>query len=353
MAGKRVYRWGEDGIFGISDRAQHLCFALAMWNGNDDRLKERLFGLSGPQGNHGEDVKEYYYYLDNVPSHAYMHALYKYPQRAFPYQELLDVNRERDRSQPEYELIDTGIFDDDAYFDIEIEYAKASPTDMLIRVHATNRGREAHELTLLPTLWFRNEWCWREGIERSTIEQREHHGGICAAAAHQANLGTYYFYARECDALLFTENETNFDALYGIPNRTPFVKDGIERYIVHGESAAVNDRLHGSKMAAHYRLTIEPGERKSIDLRLSSSVHEHPFGERFDATVAARKSEADEFYEEINPFHADGEARRVQRQAFAGLLWSKQFYHYNVPAVAARRSAAAATAAGALGRTQP
>ncbi|HEY5339845.1 MAG TPA: hypothetical protein VIK27_02370, partial [Candidatus Aquilonibacter sp.] len=214
ISGKRVYRWGEDGIFGISDRNGHLCFALTMWNGNDDRLKERLFGLSGPQGNHGEDVKEYYYYLDNVPSHAYMRALYKYPHAAFPYQQLLDENRKRSRHDPEYELIDTGIFDGDAYFDVEVEYAKAAPDDLLVRVNATNRGTAAHTLVLAPTLWFRNEWCWREGIERPSIEQRHHRHGVHTALAHHANLGDFWFYARDAQTLLFTENETNFEALY-------------------------------------------------------------------------------------------------------------------------------------------
>jgi hypothetical protein len=330
MASKRVYRWGEDGIFGISDRQQHLCFALALWNGNDDRLKERFFGLSGPQGNHGEDVKEYYYYLDNVPSHAYMRALYKYPQAAFPYQQLLDENRRRTRAQPEYELIDTGIFDDDAYFDVEIEYAKATPNDLLIRIHATNRGAQERELTLLPTLWYRNEWSWREGLEHAEIAQHDAPPGTLAAMTHHSALGTYWFYARDAHELLFTENETNFEALYGVPNVTPYVKDGIERYIVHGERGAVSDGRRGSKLSAHYRLTIAPGERRSIDLRLADRAHEHPFGDAFVATIAERAAEADAFYEQVNPFHADVEARRVQRQAFAGLLWSKQYYHYNV-----------------------
>jgi hypothetical protein len=213
MASKRVYRWGEDGIFGISDINQHLCFALSMWNGNDDRIKERFFGLSGPQGNHGEDVKEYYYYLDNVPSHAYMRALYKYPHAAFPYQQLLDENRRRSREESEYELIDTGIFDDDAYFDVEIEYAKAAPDDILVRVHATNRGKVPHALRLLPTLWFRNEWTWREGIERPSIEFRDRVNGVHVALAHHANLGDFHLYAKDASALLFTENETNFRAL--------------------------------------------------------------------------------------------------------------------------------------------
>jgi hypothetical protein len=330
MASKRVYRWGEDGIFGISDINQHLCFALSMWNGNDDRIKERFFGLSGPQGNHGEDVKEYYYYLDNVPSHAYMRALYKYPHAAFPYQQLLDENRRRSREESEYELIDTGIFDDDAYFDVEIEYAKAAPDDILVRVHATNRGKVPHALRLLPTLWFRNEWTWREGIERPSIEFRDRVNGVHVALAHHANLGDFHLYAKDASALLFTENETNFRALWGADNRTARTKDGIERALIHGERDAIDD-VRGTKVSALYPMMLEPGEDRTIELRLSKAFMSEPFGEAFDATFAARIEEADAFYEEINPFHADVEARRVQRQAFAGLLWTKQFYHYNLP----------------------
>jgi len=330
IAHKRVYRWGEDGIFGISDINQHLCFALSMWNGNDDRIKERLFGLSGSQGNHGEDVKEYYYYLDNLPSHAYMRALYKYPHAAYPYRALIDENHRRGRSQSEYELIDTGIFDSNAYFDVEIEYAKASFDDILIRIRATNRGAAAHVLHLLPTLFFRNEWSWREGIERSSIELRRNVRGIHALVAHQANLGEYWFYAKDAAAMLFTENETDFESLYGVPNRTPRTKDGIDRYLVHGETAAVDD-MRGTKVGAHYPMTLEAGETRTIELRLSKATHDPPFGSAFDETFAKRVEEADAFYEEINPFHADVEARRVQRQAFAGLLWTKQFYHYNIP----------------------
>lgn len=330
MASKRVYRWGEDGIFGISDRSQHLCFALAMWNGKDDRLKERLFGLSGPQGNHGEDVKEYYYYLDNVPSHAYMRALYKYPQQAFPYRQLIEENARRGRQDPEYELIDTGVFDNDEYFDVEVEYAKANPSDILIRIHVTNNGPRDATIVLLPTLWYRNEWTWREGVEHAAIEQRHAHHGVHAAFTRHAMLGEYWFYARGAKALLFTENETNFEALFGVANRAPYVKDGIERYIVHDEHGAINAQQRGTKVSAHYELMLAGGERRSVELRLCAQMHEHPFGDAFDTMVATRAEETDAFYEEINPFQADVEARRIQRQAFAGLLWSKQFYHYNV-----------------------
>ncbi len=330
ISDKRAYRWGEDGIFGISDMHQHLCFSLALWNGDDDRIKERFFGLTGTQGNHGEDVKEYYFYLDNTPTHSYMRALYKYPHAAFPYKELIDVNRSRSRAESEYELIDTGIFDNDAYFDVEIEYAKASPTDMLIRISATNRSQHAHDLHLLPTLFFRNEWTWREGIEPSTIVQGESNESIAHAVAHQNNLGSYHLYAQDPSALLFTGNETNFEALYGVPNRVPHVKDGIQRYLVHGEADAIDPDGKGSKMSAHYQMTIAGGERHTVQLRLSKDELAAPFGD-FDELFKLRVAEADEFYEVINPFSSDVEARRAQRQAFAGLLWSKQFYHYNVP----------------------
>ncbi len=326
---KRVYRWGEDGIFGISDHSQHLCFALALWNENDDRLKERLFGLTGPQGNHGEDVKEYYYYLDNVPSHAYMRALYKYPHAAFPYQNLIDENHRRSRLDPEYELVDTGVFERSAYFDVEVTYAKAAPDDILIRISATNRGETPHALHLLPTLWFRNEWTWRDGISRPRIELRHHVHGIHAALLQSPNLGDYWFFAQGARALLFSENETNFKELYGIENRAPRTKDGIERFIVHGEAGAIDD-MQGTKVSAHYPMALQPGESRTIELRLCATMQDPPFGDAFDGVFEKRLAEADAFYDEVNPFHADVEARRVQRQAFAGLLWSKQFYHYNV-----------------------
>ncbi len=331
MASKRVYRWGEDGIFGISDVSQHLCFALALWNGNDDRLKERFFGLTSNQGNHGEDVKEYYFFLDNVPSHSYMRALYKYPHTAFPYRQLIDENGRRTRMDPEYELIDTGIFDDDRYFDIEIEYAKAAPNDILIRITAMNRSREPHDLHLLPTLWFRNEWSWREGIERPSIVQHDTTREYVALVAQHPGLGDYHLYAENPAQMLFTENETNFEALWGIGNRTPFVKDGIERFIVHGETTAVNPQSSGTKVSAHYPMTLGAGEHRTVLLRLSEKSNDRPFGAMFDGIFVKRLEEADIFYDEINPFHSDIETRRVQRQAFAGLLWSKQFYHYHVP----------------------
>jgi hypothetical protein len=330
IADKRVYRWGEDGIFGISDMHQHLCFALSMWNGEDDRIKERFFGLTGTQGNHGEDVKEYYYYLDSTPTHSYMRAVYKYPHAPFPYRDLVETNRKRSRLESEYELIDTGIFESNDYFDVQVEYAKASPTDILIRISATNRSTNAHDLHLLPTLYFRNEWTWRNGIEPSTLRQGANVGAVAHVVAHQHNLGDYHFYVRDASALLFTGNETNFEALYGVPNRSTYVKDGIQRYVIHGESDAINPDGSGSKVSAHYQVRLAGGETRSIQLRLSKEEHAGPF-EEFDDVFELRLTEADEFYEVINPFSSDVEARRTQRQAFAGLLWSKQFYHYHVP----------------------
>ncbi len=330
VASKRVYRWGEDGIFGISDNQQHLCFALAMWNGNDDRLKERFFGLTGNQGNHGEDVKEYYWYLDNLPSHAYMKALYKYPHRAFPYKQLLDENARRTRLDPEYELVDTGIFDENRYFDVQIEYAKADTNDILVRITVTNRGGEPHDLQLLPTLWYRNEWSWREGIPIPAITGQPKHSGYEWAIASEQHLGDMHFYAEAPARMLYTENETNFQALWNVANRTRFAKDGIERCIVHGDDSAVSREAHGTKVSPHYPLSLAAGESRVIRLRLSASSHDEPFGAGFDEVFANRIEEADAFYEEINPFRADVEARNVQRQAFAGLLWSKQFYHYNI-----------------------
>jgi hypothetical protein len=327
---KRVYRWGEDGIFGISDMNQHLCFALSLWNGNDDRLKERFFGLTGNQGNHGEDVKEYYFFLDNLPTHAYMRALYKYPHAAFPYNALLEENRRRGRMDPEFELLDTGVFDEDRYFDVYVEYAKATSTDILIRITATNRSSDAHDLHLLPTLWYRNEWVWREGIERPSIIEHRRTNDFAHFVAHHSVMGDYHFYANGQPTSLFTENETNFQALYGIANTHQHVKDGFDRFLVHGELGAVNNEGRGTKVAAYHRVSLAGGASHTIELRLSNVAHAHPFGTAFDETFAKRIEETDAFYEEVNPFSSDVEARRVQRQAFAGLLWSKQFYHYNI-----------------------
>ena len=330
IADKRVYRWGEDGIFGISDLHQHLCFSLTLWNGKDDRLKERFFGVTGTQGNHGEDVKEYYYYLDSTPTHSYMKALYKYPHAAFPYKDLLDVNRRRTRLESEYELIDTGVFDENHYFDVQIEYAKASGLDILVRITATNRSTAPHDLHLLPTLFFRNEWTWRSGIDPSTIVRHDSDGAAPYCIAHQNNLGDYHWYAEDPNEILVTGNETNFQELYGILNRAPHVKDGIQRYLIRGERDAVSPEGAGSKASAHYDLRLQGGETRTVRLRLSKDPNAAPFDD-FDDLFQQRIEEADEFYEVINPFSSDVEARRTQRQAFGGLMWTKQFYHYHVP----------------------
>jgi hypothetical protein len=325
----RAYRWGEDGIFGICDDHQQLCFAPAFWNGADALIKERFFGLTGHQGNHGEDVKEYYYYLDNVPSHAYMTALYKYPQRAFPYAELLDVNARRTRLDPEFELIDTGILDDDAYFDIEVAYAKRSPNDVLVRITATNRGKEPATLHLIPQLWFRNEWSWAPGaVKPSIIVDAERPNALLAT--HQV-LGQYRLHYAGDPELLFTENETNYATLYGVPNGQPYVKDGINRAVVHGERAAVNPAGTGTKVGLRYALSLEPGAAESIELRLTeASDMQEGIDATFDSTFKERKWEADRFYAALNPYPASDEMRQIQRGAFAGMLWSKQFYFYVV-----------------------
>ena len=329
-ARSRAYRWGEDGLGGISDNHGRLCFALALWNGRDPILKERLFGLTGPEGNHGEDVKEYYFFLDSTPTHSSMTYLYKYPQRAFPYAELVEESRRRDRRAPEYELLDTGVFDDDRYFDVSIEYAKAGPDDILVRISATNRGPDAAPLCLLPTLWFRNTWSWTPGAERPVLREIRSSASHATVEARHASLGTRWIHCDGAPELLFTENESNARRLWGTPNAGPYTKDGINDYVVAGDAQAVNSARVGTKMAALYRLTIAPGETVSVDLRLCDAPVAAPFGAEFEATLAARHREADEFYATVIPSTLSDDARHVMRQAFAGLLWSKQFYHYDV-----------------------
>ncbi len=325
-ARSKVYRWGEDGLGGISDRQQHICFALALWNGHDPFLKERLFGLTGSQGNHGEDVKEYYWYLDATPTHSYMKFLYKYPQAAYPYQQLVEENQRRGREALEYELLDTGVFAEDRYFDVFVEYAKAAPEDILIQVTVANRGPEAATLELLPTLWFRNTWAWGEDERRPVMRQV---GDGVIELEHWYH-GTRRLYCEGAGELLFTENETNKQRLFGAANETPFVKDGINDYIVHGNRDAVNPERVGTKAAARYSLTLQPGETKTIKLRLTDLKLEKPFGKAFAQTFDERLREADEFYQKLAPADLSGDARNVQRQAFAGLMWSKQFYHYDL-----------------------
>jgi glycogen debranching enzyme len=327
----RAYRWGEDGIAGICDDQQILCFALALWNGADPILKERLFGLTNLEGNHGEDVKEYYFYLDSTPTHSYMKYLYKYPQRAYPYEDLVVTNRARTRTDFEYELLDTGVFDDDRYFDVVVEYAKAAPEDLLVRITATNRGAEAATLHLLPTLWFRNTWSWGTDGPRAELRQTKGPWADSVVMASHAELGQLRLWCKGSPELLFTENETNCCRVFGGVNPRPWVKDSIHDYVIHGHASAVNPAARGTKAAAHYVLLIAPGSSQEIRLRLTADLtSREPFGPEFDRTFEARVREADEFYASITPLSASDEEARVVRQALAGLLWSKQFYYYDV-----------------------
>jgi hypothetical protein len=349
QARSRAYRWGEDGLAGISDDKQRLCFALALWNGKDPILKERLFGLTNSEGNHGEDVKEYYFYLDSTPTHSYMKYLYKYPQGAFPYTDLVQQNCQRTRHELEYELLDTGIFDGDRYFDVFVEYAKAGPEDILVQITAANRGPETAELHVLPTLWFRNDWSswtvkpsWTaKPAEKPGLEQIESPVGTRMIAATHPVLGVYYLYCDGDVPLLFTDNATNNNRLFpNYPNASPYVKDGINNCVVHGQQEAVNPDRHGTKVAAHYRLTIGPGQSAKVRLRLSnlpvagqstgSERDSFPFGPAFDDTMAARLREADQFYASVIPSSLDDDAANVMRQSLAGMLWSKQFYYYDL-----------------------
>jgi hypothetical protein len=332
-ARSRVYRWNEDGLAGISDRNQHICFALALWNGRDPILKERLFGLAGGEGNHGEDVKEVYFYLDSTPTHSYMKMLYKYPHAAFPYADLINENRRRGHFDFEYELLDTGVFNENRYFDVFVEYAKADPDDILIQITVVNRGSNSEICHVLPTLWLRNTWSWGypagpmgDTPEKPVLQKMT---SEIIRAAHSA-AGTYYLYAEEAAEWLFTENETNVKRLYGSANGTPYVKDAFHRYIIDGETKAINPEQTGTKTAAHYTKTLSGGERWTLRLRLSKSAHAEPF-ERFADLMAQRQAESDEFYTTIHPPQLDEEACRVQRQAFAGMLWSKQLYYYDIP----------------------
>ena len=333
-ARSRAYRWGEDGLLGISDRQGRLCFALALWNGGDPILKERLFGLTGPEGNHGEDVKEAYFYLDSTPTHSYLKALYKYPQAEFPYERLVRENRERGKADAEFELADTGIFDDSRYFDVTAEYAKAGPEDILARVTVANRGPEDATLHLLPTLWFRNTWSWGREGEGYTDRPELRRAGPAAIEADHPTIGRYELVAEPAvdgaPELLFTENETNFARLYGAPNPQPYVKDAFDRVVVHGETGAVNPAGVGTKAAFHYVLRVPAGDERVVRLRLRTPERAKPFGPAFDRTVAQRIREADAFYAERFPEAATRDERGVLRQGYAGLLWSKQFYHYVV-----------------------
>jgi hypothetical protein len=320
----RAYRWGEDGLGGISDDGQRLCFAVALWNGRDPILKERAFGLTNSEGNHGEDVKEYYFYVDSTPTHSYMKYLYKYPQREYPYADLIETNRRRTRDDFEYELLDTGAFDEDRYFDVFVEYAKAGPEDILVRISVHNRGPEAAQLHLLPTLWFRNTWSWGEDVPRPILREA---GG--AVSASHPELGDYTLSCDGARDLLFTENDSNTERLWGQPGATPYVKDAFHRCIVGGDRSAVNPAKTGTKAAAHWVLNVPAGGCQVVRLRLAAGAAGDPFGS-FDDLFRQRLADADEFYERITPPAMGEDERRVHRQALAGMLWTKQFYYYDV-----------------------
>ena len=337
-ARSRAYRWGEDGLAGISDDEQHLCFALALWNGKDPILKERLFGLTNSEGNHGEDVKEYYFYLDSTPTHSYMKYLYKYPQAAYPYADLVETNRRRSKDDMEYELLDTGVFNGDRYFDVFVEYAKDGPEDILVRITVANRGPEAAELHVLPTLWFRNNWAsWIAESNRTpkkpNLKQIVATTGTSAIAATHPLLGEFILSCEGEVPLLFTENETNHERLFpGQKNESPFVKDGINDCVVQGNKNAVNPGKQGTKVAADYRVTIDAGQTQLLRLRLSKSSPDQQresFGKQFDEIFTNRLHEADEFYKSITPPSVSEDAAKVMRQALAGMLWSKQFFFFD------------------------
>ena len=325
QARSRAYRWGEDGLAGISDDKQQLCFAIALWNGRDSILKERLFGLTNREGNHGEDVKEYYFYLDSTPTHSYMKYLYKYPQQEFPYRDLVDTNGQRSREEFEYELLDTGVFDADRYFDVFVEYAKAGPEDILIRISVHNRGPETATIHLLPTLWFRNTWSWDKNIAKPVLRKGER-GTIIST---HAQLGDHLLYCEGSPDLLFTENESNASRLWGQSNPSPYVKDAFHNYVISGDQAAVNPSRTGTKAAAHYRLDVPEGGDMVVRLRLSAKPTADPFG-TFENVFAARLADADEFYNRITPASLSEDERRVHRQALAGMLWTKQFYYFDL-----------------------
>ena len=321
----RAYHWGEDGLAGISDDKQHLCFAVALWNEQDPILKERLFGLTNSEANHGEDVKEYYFYIDSTPTHSYMKYLYKYPQREYPYRDLVETNRGRSRHEMEYELLDTGIFDNDRYFDVFVEYAKAGPEDLLVKIVVYNRGPEAARLRVLPTLWFRNTWSWGEDDRKPSLRAA---GPKTVEATHHA-LGNYRLICDGSPTLLFTENESNAQRLWGQPNASPHVKDAFHEWVVNGRTEAVNPARVGTKAAAHYGVTVPAGGSHTIRLRLLAGTSQPTFDD-FDQIFESRVQEANEFYDRITPKTLTEDERRVHRQALAGMLWSKQFYYFDL-----------------------
>jgi len=328
QARSRAYRWGEDGLAGVSDDKQLLCLSVALWNERDPLLKERLFGLTNSQGNHGEDVKECYYYLDATPTNSYLKMLYKYPQREFPYQDLVATNGSRGKADPEYELIDTGIFDDNRYFDVFVEYAKASPEDMLIQITVHNRGPDEARLHVLPTLWFRHTWSWAGGTEHPTLQAYTGGPGGSAVRVEHSELGTRWLYAEQQVPVLVTENETNNERVFGSPNDTTYVKDGIDRAVVHDEEETVNPEGTGTKAALDYVLTIPAEGSATIRMRLMDAMSTNPF-EGFDELMHTRRSEADEFYAGVFAGDLSEDERLVGRQAMAGMLWSKQYYGFD------------------------
>jgi hypothetical protein len=329
MARVRAYRWGEDGILGLCDNHQRLCLAPVFWNERDPIVKERFYGLGGHQGNHGEDVKEYWWYLDALPSHAYLKALYRYPHAAFPYDDLRDENARRGRSAREYELVDTGIFDGGEFFDITVEYAKRGVEDILMRITATNRGGAAAPLHVLPQLWFRNEWSWRAGIPRPTIAETDGERG--PLIAEHATLGRrYLFHDGAASEAFFTENDTDFERAFGVASPSPYVKSGIDRAVRGEDRDGINPSRTGSKAALHYHWTIQPGATRTVRVRLTDDAHASGVDDTFDATFDAREAEADIFYSHAGGKPIDAEATTIQRRAFAGLIWTEQFYNYVV-----------------------
>ena len=337
QARSRAYHWGEDGLGGICDQKQRLCFALALWNGRDPIIKERLFGLTNSEGNHGEDVKEYYFYLDSTPTHSYMKYLYKYPQAAYPYDQIIAQNRVRGRNELEYELLDTGVFDEDRYFDVFVEYAKIGPEDILIQITVANRGPESATLQVLPTLWFRNDWSWGGDSEVPRLNRLPQPNRATVIAATHASMGQRFLYCEGSPKLLFTNNETNTERLFAVANASPYVKDGINNYVVNGNLDAINPTESGTKVSAQYLLTIDAGQSKTVSLRLSDVAPQvlfattpEPFGSAFSTLLQTRHTEADDFYESLSPASFSVDEQRIMRQALSGMLWSKQFYFYDL-----------------------
>ncbi|MDZ7831497.1 MAG: hypothetical protein U5L07_07075 [Desulfobacterales bacterium] len=335
-ARSRAYRWGEDGLAGICDRYQYICLALALWNGKDPILKERLFGLNGHEGNHGEDVKEYYFYLDNTPTHSYMKMLYKYPQAPFPYSDLVEENRKRGPQDFEYELCDTGVFNENRSFDVFVEYAKAGPEDILSRITVINRGPDPADCHIMPTLWFRNTWSWgyeagpmKDVPQKPVLKEVPGPSGAVAVAAEHPAAGEYFFYAQDAPEILFTENETNNERLFDTENSGPFVKDAFNRYLIQGDRQAVNPDQAGTKCAAHYRARLESGASQTFLLRLCNEEKNRPFAD-VEEILEMRRTEADAFYDTLMPQFSGTDAADISRKALAGMLWSKQFYYFDI-----------------------